>query len=47
MENKKETPKHSVGKGAQNEKYNAEKKQSYVKNPTNENSKEADKAGDY
>ncbi len=47
MENKKETPKHSVGKGAQKEKYNTEEGPNYVDDPKKEKSKDSDNEGDY
>ncbi len=47
MKNKKETPKHSVGKGAQKEQLNSEDEPSYVEDPKNEESDGNENDGDY
>ncbi len=47
MEKEKETPKHSVGKGAQNEKYNTVEGQSYVENPKEKEFRDTSEDDDY
>ena len=47
MENKKNTPKHSVGNDAQKEKFNADNEPSYVEDSKKEKTTDSDKEGNY
>lgn len=47
MEDRSTNPKHSVGKGAQKEKYNADNEESYVKKPEKDSGDKSEEGEDY